>query len=156
MRNFLIKSENKILLGTLFALGFIAWMGSCQHSTTSTNSEQTALPAIDTLIPKGYVLVPIELANAEPLSSLIGSTAVVDLYLSSNEKTKTGHKIGSHLKLVRAPLNPQLFAILVRDSESGKILAQPGPYFAVIQNHQQNNSEIRSKDSSKLEISYQR
>jgi hypothetical protein len=164
MKSWLVKSELKIALVVFAILGVVAFFttesGSNSTKDNADKSNEVA-PAIDTLIPKGYVLVPIELTNAEPLGSLIGSTAVVDLYLSSFEKAKAGYKVGSRIKLVRAPLNPQLFAVLVKDLESEKILAQPGPYFAVLQNHQEAGATIQEQASTKskttkLEITYQR
>ncbi|MBL7669346.1 MAG: hypothetical protein JNM39_02560 [Bdellovibrionaceae bacterium] len=158
MKDFLKCHENKIGLATLAILGIVAFWVVSQKTTTQASHSQGEDSAftVDTLIPAGHVLIPIELANAEPLASLVGATAVVDLYTSSLDTKQKGRKIGSRLKLVRAPKNPQLYAVLVKESQSDQVLAQPGPYFAVIQNHKREGSEITLKHKAKFEISYQR
>lgn len=102
--------------------------------TPTKNSYDT----VDTVIPAGYVLVPIELQNAETMSSLIGEFAIVDLYTVSLEsRTGKGQRVGQRLRLLRAPLNPQLFAVLVPENETKQVLETPGPFVAVIQNRAQ-------------------
>jgi hypothetical protein len=87
------------------------------------------------------VLVPIELQNSESLASLIGSYAVVDLFRGPNSQ-----RVGKRLKLLRAPMNPQQFAVLVPEGEVSTLLQTPGPFWAAIQNPQQNRtSEIASR-----------
>ncbi len=158
MKEFLKCHENKIGIGTLVILGLIAFWVVSQKSAPPENQTQgdDSGFTVDTLIPSGYVLIPIELANADPLSSMVGTTAVVDLYTTSMDAKQKGRKIGSRLKLVRAPKNPNLYAVLVKESQSDQVLAQPGPYFAVIQNHKQEGSEIQLKQKPSFEISYQR
>lgn len=158
MKDFLKCHENKIGIATIAILGVVAFWVVSQKATPQDHQSQgdDSNYTVDTLIPAGYVLIPIELANAEPLSSMVGATAVVDLYSSSMDMKQKGRKIGSRLKLVRAPKNPQLYAVLVKESQSDRVLAQPGPYFAVIQNHKQEGSEIELKHKPQFEISYQR
>ena len=116
-------------------IGLIAFISSPSKSEQDP-LETVAPPAsVDTYIPAGHVLVPIEIANAESLASLVGDMGgVVDLYLASNDTQKGGLKVGSKLKLLRAPLNPQQYAVLVKDSESPRLLSFSGPFIAVVQN----------------------
>ena len=97
------------------------------------NSQSEERCAVDTMIPAGHLLIPLELSNAESLSSLSGNFSIVDLYVSG-DKGKKGFKIASAVKLLRAPLNPQQFAVLVREEDSGKIVTHEGPFFAALKN----------------------
>ncbi len=104
----------------------------------------------DTIIPKGFVLVPIELKNAESLSALIENFAIVDLYIASLSSKAKGQKVGHHLRLLRAPLNPNTFAVLVPDGEASRLINGNGPLFAVIQNRDQSGHGSMEKNQKKL------
>lgn len=114
------------------------------ESSPSVATERNEEPGpADTMIPKDHVLVPIEVINQESLNGLIGSFASVDLYTSQKigDETKSvrrGRKIASHVKLIRAPLNPQKFAVLVHERQSEAIVSFQGEFFVIIQ---QRNSE---------------
>lgn len=101
-------------------------------------AEQNDSP--DTVIPAGYVLVPIEIQNFDSLSSLVGSFAVVDLFVPGRGFQKTSTRVGRRLKLVRAPLNPNLFAVLVTEAEAAEILRVDGPFVVAVQNPNSNES----------------
>lgn len=104
----------------------------------------------DTYIPEGYVLVPIEIQNVDSLSALISNYAVVDLFRGPNSR-----RVGKRLKLLRAPLNPQQFAVLVPEDQVSSLLQTPGPFWAAIQNPQQSKaSEIASRKKKKSRIEY--
>jgi len=113
--------------------------------TIDTAEEASA----DTYIPDGYVLVPIEIQNAESMSSLIGSVAVVDLF-----RGPSSQRVGRRLRLLRAPLNPQQFAVLVPEGEVSTLMSTPGPYWAAIQNPQQQKSTVIASAKKKSRIEY--
>jgi hypothetical protein len=137
--NFLQKLNIKIdkalliaFLGLGVAVLFINLFSSPSSSELPVaTSEETG--AIDTMIPAGHLLIPLELSNAESLSSLSGNFSVVDLYVAG-DRGKKGFKIASAVKLLRAPLNPQQFAVLVREEDSSKIVTHEGPFFAALKN----------------------
>jgi hypothetical protein len=74
--------EDKIL--TLLALALI--VVSCIWALCSpgkhANENTEGLSELGTTIPKGFSIVPIELANAQGLSGLITKNAVVDVFLA--------------------------------------------------------------------------
>lgn len=122
---------------TVMALIIAAVQFLPSPAPTGESSPESA----DTLIPEGYVLVPIELQNSDSLSSLIGDYAVVDLFRGPNSQ-----RVGRRLKLLRAPLNPQQFAVLVPEAQVSGLLQTPGPFWAAIQNpNQKQKTEIQSK-----------
>lgn len=87
-----------------------------------------------TFIPAGFVLVPIEVANYESLDSILGKFGVVDLYKPSIDGRGRPLKVAERVKILRAPLNPSHFAVLVPDSESSRLVSEPGAFTVVVQN----------------------
>lgn len=120
--------------------GVLASLQSCQTKESPKtfapeNSEREI--SADTFIPKGYVLIPLELHNAESLTGLLGEVGgVVDLYTTGSEFKNT-LKVASKVKLLRAPLNPQQFAVLMNEKQSSNFLKHLGPFVAVVQNPQE-------------------
>lgn len=148
--NFLQKfTKDKILLAAFVALGVIALVIELLTSGSGDSDKNTETAsenyAVDTMIPAGYLLIPLELSNAESLASLSGSFSVIDLYASS-EKGKKGFKVASGVKLLRAPLNPQQFAVLVKEEESSRIVAMEGPFFAALKNPQEVSTKKPTKE----------
>ncbi len=93
----------------------------------------------DTFIPKGYVLVPITIDPASQISGLIDQFALVDLYASNA-------LIATSVKLIRAPLNPQQFAVLVTENLSREIMKVATPFWVTLQNRN-NRSQPPSSPS---------
>lgn len=152
---FALEYQKKWLLGGFLAIGLVCFIFSGKAPEESNGPLPTPA-SVDTFIPLGYVLVPVDLANAESLSSLVGDVGcVVDLYLASNEKKVTAIKVGSKIKMIRAPLNPQQYAVLVRDHESSAILNYSGPFIAVVQNPNTQGQKVNSGSSSSVKIEYQ-
>ena len=142
-----------LLIGLLFIIGC-----SFTFDTFFARSKQDGLEkaaAADTYIPNGYTLVPIELQNTDSISSLIEEFAVVDLYANSINDKKA-RKIGTRLRLLRAPLNPERFAVLVPDSQAALILGADGPISASLLNRQQIGQGIVEHEhkTTKLQVKY--
>jgi hypothetical protein len=113
------------------------------------SANEAPVVTADTYIPEGFVLVPIEIQNAESLGSLIGAYAVVDLFRGPHSQ-----RVGRRLRLLRAPLNPDQFAVLVSEGEVSALMAIPGPYWAVIQNPQQSKGAEIADSKRKSRIEY--
>lgn len=150
-----LKIDTKILVAGFIVLGLLCFLlSSPSKENKSEQSEPVA--SVDTYIPRGYTLVPIELANSASLSSMVGDMGgVVDLYLASTESRKGGLKIGSKLKLLRAPLNPEQYAVLVNEQEASKVLSYAGPFTAVIQNPDSRGSQVTDTKKRTFHIDYQ-
>lgn len=147
--------KDSYLLVAFVLLGLISFF-----ATSSKEPENTKVPAesrsVDTFIPRGFVLVPIEVSNAESLASLVGDVGgVVDLYLASTETQKGGMKVGSKLKLLRAPLNPQQYAVLIKDTEGSRLLSYSGPFIAVVQNPDEKGTQLSSSGPARIKVDYQ-
>lgn len=143
-RSHLIFVIGFVVLG-IFSIFFeFANVGTKKESGQAVPSESP-----DTIIPNGYVLVPIELANADSLGSIIDEFAVVDLYSGALPGEKGGTRVGQKLRLIRAPLNPKTFAVLVPEAEASKIVGSIGPVIAVVQNKNQKGLGKMDKKGSK-------
>ncbi len=149
--------KNNLLVAAFFTLGALSLVLSLKEKPNDipVTTEKNATSA-DTFIPRGYVLVPLELTNSESLASLVGDIGgVVDLYLANTEQQKGGLKVGSKLKLLRAPLNPQQYAVLVKDTDSSRLLSYAGPFIAVVQNPDEQGNHVTSSGPNKIRIEYQ-
>lgn len=150
LKSWLLEKPNQYLLLGLIALLVLAILWPRQEQKTEV---QQAVEA-DTVIPAGFVLVPIELLNFEALSALVGSYAIVDLFAPNTDPNQRPRKIGSDLRLLRAPLNPNQFAVLVPENESDLVVSQATPLIAVIQNRSKNEQTklLRTKSQKKSRI----
>ena len=144
--NWMRKPQNRVLLLALGAMLVIILF--VQLRTVDEHAPDSPASA-DTYIPHGFVLVPIEIQNAESLASLIGEFAVVDLF-----KGPHSQRVGRRLKLLRAPLNPQQFAVLVPEGEVSILLQSTGPFWAAIQNPNENHSAEIASHNRKSRIEY--
>ncbi len=150
--------KTKHLHIAFIAIGGLCWALSVLSgdSSVETTLPTSAPPSVDTFIPAGHVLVPIQIANAESLTSLVGDVGgVVDLYLATTELQKGGLKVATKLKLLRAPLNPEQYAVLVRDDESSRLLAYTGPFVAVVQNPDAKGTALSQNTKKSIRIEYQ-
>ncbi len=114
-------------------------VGSIFFKTEAPSTDAPRLESADTYIPDGYVLVPISLQNQESLDSLLGSFGVVDLYSSSTNTGQKARKLANQVKIIRAPLNPNQFAVLVPEKDSAELVKFAGPVTATLQNPKKAN-----------------
>ncbi|UOF00961.1 hypothetical protein [Bdellovibrio reynosensis] len=154
--------KKNLLVIAFIVMGIASWIASSnqtpENQVETTFHNQPTPRSVDTYIPKGLALITIDIANAEGLSSLIGDQGgVVDLYLATTEKQKGGLKVAEKVKLMRAPLNPDLFAVLIKASEGPKLLSYQGPFIAVVQNPNEKGSLLPATVSakSKIRVDYQ-
>ncbi|WP_413558683.1 hypothetical protein [Bdellovibrio sp. HCB209] len=150
-----LKFEYKLLMAGFVVLGCISYFNSNAKPVPAPTAEELPPESVDTFIPQGLVLIPLELSNSESLASIIGNMGgVVDLYLTSQEGRKGGYLVASRVKLVRAPRNPDQFAVLVKESEGQKILKQNGPFVAVVQNPEVRGSKVVQERKNSVQIEY--
>jgi hypothetical protein len=102
-------------------------------------------PTLETLVPEGFQLIPIEVANAESLDSVFGNFGYVDLYASGFHSPNPSARIAQAVKLLRAPLNPRQFAVLIRSEDASRIVQQGPTFFVVVQNLQNPGTFVDSK-----------
>lgn len=88
---------------------------------------------LDTYIPEGFVLVPVELSNGPSLDGLLDSKGVVDLY-TGDPVRKQAEKAVEAVKIIRSPQNPSYFAVLVPEGKARFLIQRFQAFHAVIQN----------------------
>lgn len=136
-----ISPQNKILAGSFIV--FLTLYFTLNNRAEKKPPNETIYA--DTLIPKGYVLVPIELANLNAVAGLINQFGVIDLYGGDTEQNSV--QIATRIKILRAPLNPNQYAVLVTENLSKQIMRFKGPFWASIQNR---STEPISQDHTKI------
>lgn len=123
---------------------------------SETQPAKEKLLTVDTLIPNGYALVPIELENISVIASLIESYGVVDIYLGKSN-SRNSKKIFQKVKILRAPNNPHAYSLLLPDHLSSVLMQYEGPFFAVIQNKSETSvnpavsEQVQNKKTVKIE-----
>lgn len=154
--NLLLKSKdqkNKILVIAFVVLGAISLILPANQKEKIETPKTEPKYSIDTFVPNGLTLVSIDIINANSLNSLLGDTGgVVDLYLTKGSKTI---KVASKLKILRAPLNPEQYAVVIPDEEVPRLLQHGGPFVAVVQNPNAKGQKLVNTNRSQISIEYQ-
>ena len=130
-----IKENKKMsqIWVTLITLSLMAVFMQNQGTKPKNHSPRN----IDTLIPEGFVLVPVELSNSPSLSGLLADKGVVDLYTGDPARQKA-QKVATAIKIIRSPLNPDYFAVLAPAKQAKLLIQRFQGFHAVIQNPQYN------------------
>jgi hypothetical protein len=92
--------------------------------------------SVDTIVPAGYVLVPLTLVNIESIDSMIGDKTLIDIYSIGDDTDGIHgkHLVATHLPLIRSTLEPSQVAVLVDEQDQMTIKALTNPVFAVVKN----------------------
>jgi|GEM_PF-4579727 len=143
LRNLQLTHQNKILLISVVVFVLLYLILNAKNAAVPPAAEKKPLYA-DTLIPAGQVLVPLELANIATIASLINQYGIIDLYAGSENSTVL---IASRIKILKAPLNPNQYAIMVSESLSEEIMKSKGPFWGVVQNPDVQNKNIQTEKS---------
>ena len=105
-----------------------------QH--TDKNKESKSTKNLDTYIPEGFVLMPVELSNGSSLDGLLESKGVVNLY-TGNPSRQQAKKVATAVKIIRSPRNPSHFAVLIPENKAPLLIQRFQAFHAVIQNPMQ-------------------
>lgn len=142
--------DQKNRLTIFFLIGFMV-VGFSQIKTQSIRPESDRFQ-IDTIIPSGYVLIPIKLLNADAISSVIGSHGVADIYATvQGERTKL---LFSRAKIIKSPVEESTFSVLVKETKAQLLSNSQNPFFAAVQNPRtraiESESEVHRKPGVKI------
>ena len=131
-------------------------LGLLVHTEAAPAVVPSAHVDMDTFIPKGFVLVPIEVANYEALDSILGKFGIVDLFQAATPERPDQHLVARNVRLLRAPQNPSHFAILVAESEVGQVLRFGGQFTVVVKRPGKDGTEfVKELKVSKRKITYE-
>ncbi len=138
-----IKYQSRAWFIPSITVGFcliVAIMVDTHDKTAAAKGFSTPYAGIDTFIPNGYVLLPIDVQNLESLDSLLGQYGVVDLYTPGDPVA-----VAKGLKIIRSPKDPSEFSVLVPESQSAALVrAEDKPFLVVVQNPSKAADEVRS------------
>ncbi len=143
----LIKSQKSLFCLFLFS-GFLAVLWEISKPETKTAAPAEAQESADTYVPEGHVLVPIEVQNTEALDAILGAFGVVDLFQNSK-------LVARQVKILRAPLDPKKFAILVPSEQSANLVKADFPFFVTIHNPKRNRPQFLQSKKIKARIQYE-
>lgn len=145
---YLKQPWEKKILWSATGLSLVPIAAGIAFSYSKPPPERTAntRAEVDTYIPKGFVLVPIEVQNYEALDSILGQFGVVDLFQSASPENPGQHLVARNVRILRAPQNPSHFAILVQEGEVGIVLKNTGPFTVVVRRPEKNGTEFVKED----------
>lgn len=123
-----LDQKNRIIL--FFFIGLMV-VGFSQIKPTAADNVNDRFQ-IDTIIPVGYVLIPIKILNADAISAVIGTHGVADIYSTlQGERSKL---LFARTKIIKSPIEESSFSILVKESKAHLLTQNENPFFAAVQN----------------------
>lgn len=105
--------------------------------------------SLDSLVPKGFVLMPIEINNRKDIMGIIGDFGVLDLYSYSEKTNLPETQVASALKVLPPNSEEGHFSALVPEKEASYLLEYPDSFYAVVQNPEKRGSKIYKKKEKK-------
>ena len=101
--------------------------------------------SLDSLVPKDFVLMPIEISNGKDIMNIIGKYGVVDLYAYSKQTGLPEKQAASALKILPPDAEEGHFVALVPEKEATYLFGYSDPFYAVIQNPNKKGAKIYKK-----------
>lgn len=148
-----LETQNKILLISFVVFLALYVLLTYRQKPRETKELVGKLETADTYIPAGHVLVPIEIENVESVSGIIGSFALVDLYTRPQQTTGSEMiMVAQKIKLIRAPLNPNQYAVLVTEAQSTELLKINPRFWVTIHNQKVTNSTVKVIAKTQINI----
>lgn len=134
-----LSEEKKVFIyASLIILSFLTIIEfNVQTPQSSENPSE-----IDTFIPKGFVLIPIQILNIKEIDSILGQFAIVNVYRKEKNRTKL---IAQKVRLLRSPKNPNVFAVLTPEKNSSLFLSSDPDFFIALHNKSANGTEFEKK-----------
>jgi hypothetical protein len=117
--------------------------------SAAVEPNQVEEDSVDTFIPAGFVLVPIEVVNYESLDSVLGRFGVVDLFATDPATGGRSAQVASRIRILRAPRNPNQFAVLAPESESRRLVSHAGGFYVIVQNPKSGGTAFEKQISAK-------
>lgn len=113
------------------------------------SKEQPKSFSLDSLVPKDFVLLPIEISNGQDIMGIIGKYGVVDLYAYSKQSGVPDKQAASAVKILPPETEEGRFVALVPEKEVSYLFKYSDPFYAVIQNPNKIGSKIYKKKEKK-------
>ena len=120
------------------------------HFMNLDKKEDPTHQSIAELVPKGFVLIPVEISNGKDIIPIIGPYGVVDLYAYSKNKDVPDIKVGMYIKVIAPDSEESSFMALIPEKEVNKLFEHSPPFYAVIQNPKEQKTKIYKKKKTGL------
>ncbi|MBT4760083.1 MAG: hypothetical protein HOO06_00155 [Bdellovibrionaceae bacterium] len=140
---------------SMVSLVIILIYSSSQSSNSPTDAPIKMNTSLDTVIPQGFVLIPIEIINAKAIDDLIQNFGVVNLYAKSKNTNYLNSQylpVATGIKIIRSPKNPSVFAVLSPENSAYKIVRATGPFTVTIHNPKNNTTSFKKEKKKKRKI----
>lgn len=148
--NFLTTERRSLALALVLSLVPIG-LSLFKSKDIDIQTSQKQPIAMDTHIPRGFVLVPIEIVNFEAVDSILGPYGLVDLYTGKTESNDSPRLVLKDARLLRAPHNPSHFAVLIRENETTSLLSRGHEFTVIVKRPSDKSTElVRSGPSRKI------
>ena len=105
--------------------------------------------SLDSLVPNGFVLMPIEISNGQDIKNIIGSYGVLDLYAYSKTTGLPETLVASALKVLPPSTEEGVFTALIPEKSAIYLFDYTEGFYAVVQNPQKTGSQVYKKQKSK-------
>ncbi len=105
--------------------------------------------SLDTYIPEGQSLVPIQVSNYESLDQVIGQYGVVDLLSTPLSPAEKSRRVAYAVKLIRSPKSPRHFSVLIPADKAYKLAGYHGEFTVVVRNPKLVGTKIVNKGRRK-------
>jgi hypothetical protein len=150
----LVKNRKSIIY-LLVASGVMAAIWDYSKQDLIEKHVQEEMPSADTYVPDGFVLVPIEVQNIESLDAILGNYGVVDLFHPSVDPNGHAKLLARQVKILRAPLDPKKFAVLVPTEQSQALVKIDAPLFVTIHNPKRSQTAFIKDKKAKSRVLYE-
>ncbi len=149
-----IKDKKNVLY--IFVIsGIMSVIWEYSKRDIEIKKEIEEIPSADTYVPEGFVLVPIEVENADSLDAILGNYGVVDLFHPSLEPRGKVQLIAKQVKILRAPLDPKKFAVLVPNEQSSALVKIDTPLFVTIHNPKRSQTRFIKTQKRITRVQYE-
>ncbi len=134
----------KTIIASLLGVSLVA--SKWDKSETQPNNRYNV--PVDTFIPRGYVLIPMNIENYENLDSILGSQGIVNIYSKSEEQVEPT-QIATSVRVLRAPNAPEKLSILSPEASAHHFLNPNLKYWVVVQGKTLLGTKIVNREKQK-------
>ncbi len=112
--------------------------------------------SVDTFIPKGFVLIPIEVANPESLNDIIGDFGYVDLYADRSKSEDPMFKLlVKNIRLLKSPVDSTIIAVLSPESMVKQIVSVNKKFKITIKSKTNKSTELAHQNKPAKRIIFE-
>ena len=128
-----------------FVILFFITAFSLADKLIKPSSKKPQQLSLDSMVPEGFVLMPIEISNGQDIKNIIGSYGVLDLYAYSKQTGLPETLTASALKVLPPSSEEGVFTALVPEKSALHLFNYTEGFYAVVQNPQKTGAKVYKK-----------